>query len=227
MSRRQQLEFLSTVVLAVCGVVLTGTYVWRSFASPRPADAVSRVVEIRNWKTYAVGGMQIGSAAAPVTITEFSDFECPACLRLYRAIEQVRAKYGHDVRIVYRNYPLDDLHPNARAAAIAAECASEQGRFAEYYEHLFKHQALLGQTDWVTTAATVGISDTAAFRGCLVSSAVPQRLRTDSAAAAELNITGTPLVLVNAWKNPGAPSPLALEKLVRDEIARAAKSQPR
>jgi protein-disulfide isomerase len=223
MSLRQKIESWATIVLSACAVVLTGTYVWRSFVSPSTAAAAAGPVEVSAWKGFATGQMQFGPANAPVTITEFSDFECPACRRLYRTLEKVREKYPNDVRIVYRNYPLNELHPNARAAAIAAECATDQGRFAEYYRYLFVHQDSLAVTDWVNAAASVGVRDTAAFRGCLTSPEITRRLEVDSLAAAKLDIGGTPLVLVNAWKHPGAPGQAALEKLIQSEIAKQSK----
>lgn len=81
-----------------------------------------------------------GNADAKITIVEFSDFECPFCQRSYRTVKQVEETYGKDVRIIYKNFPLVQIHPHAQDAAEAASCAHEQGKFWEYHDKLFEVQ---------------------------------------------------------------------------------------
>jgi protein-disulfide isomerase len=160
-----------------------------------------------------------------VTITEFSDFECPACYRLSRSLETLRARYPDRIAIVYRNYPLNDLHPYARAAAIAASCASSHGRFAAYHDSLFSHRTSLETVNWTRLAAQVGVEDTSAFASCLTSPSVVASLVRDSTAAAALRIPGTPLVLVNEWLfRGGAPAPPVLDSLVQRALSSATQT---
>lgn len=91
----------------------------------------------------------------------------PACLRLYRRLEKIRSRYPNDVAIVYRNYPLDELHPSARPAAIAAQCAARHGKFPDYYRHLFENQQTLESANWSLIARPTGVTDTASFTRCL------------------------------------------------------------
>ena len=88
--------------------------------------------------TISTAGAPVrGAATAPVTIIEFSDFHCPYCKAVQPALGQVLAKYGDKVKLVFRDYPVDVLHPQARAASEAARCATEQGKFWEFHDAMF------------------------------------------------------------------------------------------
>ncbi len=79
-----------------------------------------------------------GPANAPVTIVEYSDFECPFCQRAFPTVKQVMETYPNEVKVVYKHLPLTNLHPNAHAAAVASVCAQKQGKFWEYHDVLFQ-----------------------------------------------------------------------------------------
>lgn len=84
-----------------------------------------------------------GKAGAPVTIVEFSDFQCPFCSRAHPTVKQVLESYGDKVTFVYKHFPLISIHPRAQKSAEAAECAKDQGKFWEFHDQLFENQ-----TDW-------------------------------------------------------------------------------
>ena len=88
-------------------------------------------------KLTVAGAFAKGSATAPVTVVEFSDFHCPFCKRVQPVVTQLLAKYGDKVRLVYKDFPLDSLHPQARAASEAARCAGEQGKFWEFHDKVY------------------------------------------------------------------------------------------
>ena len=118
MALRQRIETATTAILTLCALVVTGMTVHDRLALKVPRDGALEAVRQHNWREFAVGDMRIGSPTAPVTITEFSDFQCPVCGRFYRAVESLRSRYGDNaLALVYRNYPLDHLHPAARSAA--------------------------------------------------------------------------------------------------------------
>jgi protein-disulfide isomerase len=215
------IETATTAILTFCAVAVTAMTVRDHLRGPAPQSGELAAVSQKNWRHYAVSDMRIGSLAAPVTITEFSDFQCPVCGRLYRALEKIRARYGDSVTIVYRNYPLNELHPAARSAAAAAECAAQQGQFENYYKALFERQDTLDRVNWSAIARRVGVIDTNAFSLCLTTATVATKLKTDSLAATSLGIPGTPLVLVNEWMYRGAPTQATLDSVISHELAKS------
>src|SRR5436305_11693520 len=86
----------------------------------------------------------LGPDAAPVTIVEYGDYECPDCLNAVPIVREVRQKLGDRLRFVFRHFPRSSIHPHASAAAEAAEAAGDQGKFWEMHDTLFKHQKELG-----------------------------------------------------------------------------------
>ena len=206
-------------MLSLAALIVAVTFARREFFPPRANDPFT-VVTQSDWKEYAVGEMRIGPPTARVMITEFSDFECPACLRLYRRLEKVRSRYPDDVTIVYRNFPLDDLHPSARPAAVAAQCAALHGQFPAYYRHLFENQETLKSANWSLIARQNGVTDTASFTRCLSAPAIAEQVRADSMAAARLGIVGTPMVLINDRLYKAAPSQAVLDSLIAALVER-------
>ncbi len=219
MPLKQKIETATSAVIALCALVVTLSLVRSQFFPPGARPVGLQPTRERAWRQYALSDMRIGPSTASVTITEFSDFECPACRRLYGALSSIRARHGGDVAIVYRNYPLYDLHPFARPAAIAAQCAAQQGQFAAYHDYLFEHQDSLRNIKWTQLATRLGVADTTAFATCLVAPATMAKLRRDSLDAAALDIPGTPLVLLNQWLYRGAPSPQVLDSAITRELA--------
>lgn len=95
-------------------------------------------------KKLEIGNASVkGKVGAPVTIVEYSDFQCPFCERAFPTIEKVLAEYKDKVVLAYKHYPLYSIHPRAEITAMAAECAKDQGKFWEFHDQLFK-----SQSDW-------------------------------------------------------------------------------
>ena len=148
-------------------------------------------------------GPSRGPADAKVTVIEFSDYQCPFCKRAEPTVQALLAKYPTQVRLVYRHMPLDGLHPRARAAAIAAVCAEQQGKFWEYHDALFQNQQALSDTDLDKYAADLGL-DAGKFKTCRQDPATETRVNTDAAAARQAGLTGTPAFFVNGILISGA-----------------------
>ncbi len=142
-----------------------------------------------------------GDPDAEVTVIEFSDFQCPFCSRFYtQTLSQLEENYidTGKINFVFRDLPLDRLHPNARPAHIAAECADEQGKFWDYHDILFEKQSQwqrLSSAELQTTlsqyASDLGLQ-TVNFESCLESEEIADEVNSDALAAASLGITGTP-----------------------------------
>jgi len=159
-----------------------------------------------------------GPADAPVTVVEFSDYQCPYCVRAQQTIEDVVAKYRGKVRLVFRDFPLS-IHPNAVPAAIAANCAREHGKYWEMARAMFADQSKLGSADLVQTAATLGM-DSTAFRACMDSPEARGEVDHDTADGRALGISGTPTFYVNGVMIVGAREPDVFERAIDAELDR-------
>jgi len=170
----------------------------------------------------AATGPSIGPENAPVTIVEFSDFQCPFCNRVEPTIRRLVERYGDQIRVVYRHFPLDRIHPRARPAAEASVCAEEQDRFWAYHEKLFANQHQLSDEDLKRYATELGL-DADAFSACLTRSDVKARVQADLDAGEKAGVSGTPAFFVNGIMVSGARSEQAFAEIIDSELA-AAKS---
>ncbi len=164
-----------------------------------------------------------GPANAPVTIIEFSDFQCPYCLQAQNTVARVLATYGDRIRLVYRHYPLPN-HPDAVPAAEASMCAAEQDRFWPFHDHLFANQNQLSVEALKQHAATLGL-DTAAFNACFDGGKHRAEIEADMAAAEEAGVTGTPAFFINGRPLGGAQPYEAFERIIEDELARSVQGR--
>ncbi len=163
-----------------------------------------------------------GPVSAPVTLVEFSDFQCPFCQRVVPTLKQVRDKYGDKVRIVWKDYPLTQIHPQAFEAAEAGHCAHEQGKFWAFHDRLFPNQQAL-QTEFLKRYAADAGLDTTAFDACLDSSKYQQRVQDAIDAGTRLGVSSTPTVFVNGRVISGAQPFEAFSAIIDEELARAAR----
>ncbi len=157
-----------------------------------------------------------GDADAPVTIVEWSDFECPFCARFYRdTMGQIQEEYidTGKVKMVFRDFPLS-FHQQAQKAGEAAECAGEQDKFWEMHDILFEEGVKGGVDSFKQFAADLGV-DTAEFDECLDSDAMAEEVKKDMADGVKAGITGTPGFIINGQKISGA-QPFANFKAVID-----------
>jgi protein-disulfide isomerase len=161
-----------------------------------------------------------GPANAAVEIIEFSDFQCPYCLRAHPVVEQVLRTYGDRVRFVYRHFPLES-HPNARPAAEAAACAADQNKFWAYHDRLFDHQDKLSGDDLKAHAAALGL-DVSRFDDCVSSRKFRKDVEADIAAGASAGVTGTPAFFVNGRVLEGAQPYEVFSRVVDEELKLAA-----
>jgi protein-disulfide isomerase len=136
-----------------------------------------------------------GDARAPVTVVEFSDFQCPFCSRAVPAVKEVEQAFGKDVRVVWKHLPLA-FHPNAMPAALAAEAAREQGKFWEMHDKLFANQQALSDASYEQYAKELKL-DLGRFQAARQSPETKKRVEADLAAATAAGVTGTPTFVVN------------------------------
>lgn len=157
----------------------------------------------------------IGPADAPITIVEFSDYQCPYCQRWHaETFHALMDAYPGQIRFIYRDFPLYSLHPQAEPAAIAANCANEQGKFWEYHELLFSGKVDLGKPAYLAYADELGLDKTD-FESCVDSQKYITEVTADYQFAGNLGVNSTPTFFVNGIALVGA-QPLSVFKQVID-----------
>jgi protein-disulfide isomerase len=163
-----------------------------------------------------------GPADALVTLVVFSDFECPFCARVEPTLAQLRARYGRELRVVFRHHPLS-FHPNAELAAeAAAEAFAQRGAagFWRMHDLVFANQRALGRADLERYAAQVGL-DLARFRSALDQQSHQRRIAEDGRLAESLGAGGTPAFFINGRLTMGAQPPDEFARLIDEVLAQA------
>ncbi len=144
-----------------------------------------------------------GNPDATLTLVEYGDYQCPHCGRAYPIVKAVQKHFGRKLRFVFRNFPLNQAHPNAEAAAEAAEAAGAQGRFWEMHDMLFENQAALSVDDLVVYATNVGL-DVKKFAAELEGRKFLPRVKEDFSSGARSGVNGTPTFFINGARFDGA-----------------------
>ncbi|HII72314.1 TPA: DsbA family protein [Candidatus Woesearchaeota archaeon] len=160
-----------------------------------------------------------GDPDAPVTIVEFSDFECPYCGMFYQqAYQQILSEYVDEglVKIVFRDYPLP-FHEDAQKAAEAAECAGDQGKFYDMHDMLFENQDSLSVSDLKKYAKELGLN-TAKFNDCLDSGKYEEEVQMDAADGSAYGVSGTPAFFVNGRLMEGALPFDQIAQVIEEEL---------
>lgn len=161
----------------------------------------------------------LGSATAPITIIEFSDYQCPFCGRFYNdAFKKINEQYikTGKAKLVYRDFPLE-FHQFAQKAAEASECAHEQGKFWEYNEKLFENQQSLDIDSLKRYAQDLSL-DSGKFNSCLDSGKMANEVKKDANDGAKAGVSGTPTFFVNGVQLVGAQPFEAFEQIITQQL---------
>jgi protein-disulfide isomerase len=164
-----------------------------------------------------------GPSAATVTIVEFADFQCPFCRQMEPVLAQALKRYPNTLRLVYKNYPLTEIHPDAMHAAEAAVCAGQQGKFWEMHDALFGPSAELTIPALRATAGRVGV-ESDKFEDCVRGHAADGTIQDDMLEGRALAFSGTPALFVNGRLIPGTISLENLSAMIDDELHRKKSS---
>lgn len=146
-----------------------------------------------------------GNKDAPITIVEFSDIQCPYCSRFHDVMKQVMEKYPDDVRWVYKHFPLDSIHPYARKAAEASECAGDQDKFWEYLDGLFINQKSITTSYFPKLAKELNLN-TSEFEECLSDGKYTSKVNSDFSLGQKSGVRATPTSFINGQEARGALS---------------------
>jgi protein-disulfide isomerase len=218
---KRWLDLSLTSLLIVCALITTGALVRREFlqspASSAPAVHAKPAL-VADWRKYLSRGYRLGSDEAKVQLIEFADFECPACARFHATLKTIQDRYPKEVAIVFMHYPLD-YHRFAELAARVADCADEQGRFDAMHDLLFLQQHQFGLKPWSDFAAEAGVPDLARFESCVKQPREVEKIAEGKKAGNEIDIEGTPTLLVNGWKLTSLPDVDSLDQMIQRALS--------
>ena len=206
---------LTTPVLVVCALIVTGAVVRREVLSQRPAPNVAESSAPLPGgpvpPTLSLPeGTLIGNPGARVRLIEFADFECPFCARSAEMLHELMKADTMAVAIEFHHYPLKS-HAHAIDAGNAAECANEQGRFEEFYFDVYSNRSRIGTWSWRKFAKRARVTDLRQFDECLQKARFALRVEQGRVAAKSLGINGTPAWIVRDSIFVGAPPRVQLE----------------
>lgn len=187
-------------------------------ASLRSGTSVEIRLEPPRLQHPISGGRTIGSADAPVSIVEFSDFQCPYCAALTASLTRLRTEYPSKIRLTFKQFPLP-MHPQAAKAAEASLCAAEQDRFWQMHDLLFNQQNTLAEARFSDIAEHIGIN-VVAFEKCVDSRKFFAEVNHDHAEAIGLGLTATPSLFINGRLLVGTKPYEALRAIIDDELKR-------
>ena len=141
-----------------------------------------------------------GNADAPLTLVEYGDYECPYCGAAYPIVKEIQRALGDELRFVFRNFPLGEIHPHAVQAAESAEAAAAQGRFWEMHDALYENQRQLRTNDLLSYAQRFGL-DVEEFERALNEHTYEPRIQEDFLSGARSGVNGTPTFYVNGVRH--------------------------
>lgn len=193
------------ITLLVCVLALVGIYIATSKKDSGSTDKSSSTGTLSNNVT--------GSNNKGVVLVEYGDFQCPACAGYHPIIKEVVEKYNDDIKFQFRNFPLQQIHQNARAAARTAEAAGKQGKYWEMHDLLYEQQKSWEQSTAVNTifegyATQLGL-DLAKFKTDFSSSAVNETINADFAEGTKLGVDSTPTFFLQGKKIEDPPRDVA------------------
>lgn len=178
-------------------------------------------LEPLRFEVESAGHPSQGPSASPILLVEFSDFKCGFCKSFYATLKRILKEYGPSVRLVYRQYPLVEIHPEAPKAAEASLCAADQGKFWPMHDYIFDHQDKMTVADLKAAAAAIAL-DKASFNACLDSGKHAERVKKDIYDGARSGVTGTPATFINGRFISGARPYEDLIRIIDDELKRKA-----
>jgi protein-disulfide isomerase len=204
----------------------SGTHIKRRYFDSLRSKYQARVeVEPLRENVIATGPSR-GAKTASVTMVEFADYQCPYCGQMAPILSQILKHYPKDVRLVYQQLPLKDIHPDALHASEASICAGAQGDFWEMHDALFANQSALSVDELTKSAERLKLNSTA-FKACMDSPATAAEIAADVKAGEDAGITGTPGLFINGRFLDGAVPYERVAAIVDDELRRQNKPVPK
>lgn len=193
------------IVIIATVVLFAGAFYFAGNASERNNEGIEEVTHVK------------GNAESEVVLVEYSDFQCPACGAMAPVLQGLMAEYGEQIRFEYRHFPIEQAHPYAVQAAVAAEAAGQQGKFYEFHDLLFENQQTWSSSptpnaQFQQYAAELEL-DMDLFRRHSNASVLRDKVRNQLAEGREAGVTGTPTLFLNGQKMQYSTYPEFLEQV--------------
>jgi len=195
----QKIDFSPSIAIVVAGVIIAGAILYAKYNPSAPATGVEQVAA--NVRPPQEGDHFYGSPGAPVTLIEYSDFECSYCASAYPTLKRLVDESQGAVAWIYRHLPLEGIHPQARPAALASECVAEQlgnDGFFEFSERVFADQAAMSEVQYIGFARELG-ADLARYDACMSSKKYSAKIDADIEDAYSNGASGTPFTIVYGY----------------------------
>lgn len=208
-------QFFAVVLVIVAALV--GVFALTKEKSPDTGNGGTQA---------SVSQHTVGAGNKKVTLTEYGDFQCPACKQYYPLVKQIKEAYGDDIKFQFRHFPLTQIHPNAFITSRAAEAAGKQGKFFEMHDLLYENQESWAQTSNPTDilngyAKELGLN-VDQFKTDMMSELTADVINADIKDATGLGANSTPTFAINGRKLGENPRSLEdFKKLIDEEIAKA------
>lgn len=218
------MDKLKWIIFAVAVIGIFGGIIWLGKTNEVTFEGdATKIINVA-----PIADHVLGTEAQQVTLIEYGDFQCPACYKMYPTVHDLTTKHADKLTFIFRNFPLTQSHPNALAAATAAEAAGLQGKYFDMFDMLYQTQpswqgaSVSDRTAlFANYAQQIGL-DGEKFKADLSSKDIADKINRDKATAKSFQADGTPTFILNGKKVDGAvaTNPEALIKLVEDEIAK-------
>jgi protein-disulfide isomerase len=216
-SSRDQFLWLALPLVFALGLG-SGWFIWGNSAG-QPAAQVTITDQTTRHDIPVDDDPSIGPADAPVTVIEFSDYQCPFCIRWHDTVEsRLLADYAGKIRFVYRDLPLSAIHPEAQGAAEAADCAGEQNVYWQYHDALFGAKHGLGAQAYVQYASDLNL-DMQAFNTCVAEHRYKNEVDADANFAIGQGLNATPNFYINGINIIGAQPYEVFQQIIDKELA--------
>lgn len=206
-------------ILILCMLFFTGITIKNRFF-PSGESVKLYMSDIKNWQELELSGYRNGTENAPVQIIEIFDYQCTFCKRVQPTVAAIKEKYGSKIAVIHEHFPLSG-HQYAFGAAIAAECARNQGKFQVFHRLLFKNQNQLGNLSYVSVAQLAGVSNPKTFAACVKNQETKTRVISGLNLSKRLQVSAIPTFIINGKLVTGALSRQQLSTLVEEALAEA------
>ena len=202
----------------VFGLIFIGVLIVLLQPRSNPPAAPATAVAVATNPAPMEAAPALGPTTALVTITEYADFGCPACWAWYKSgiLEQLRAKYGDQIRFVWRDFPVITLL--SPKAAEAGQCAHEQGKFWEFHDTVYEHDGAIAADDLKAYAAQIGLNMDQ-FNECVTSRRYRDRVNAEQQESFDRGLNGTPAFFINDQRVIGPQGTAVFEKIIDPLLA--------